>query len=85
MTSYLDLAKYRTYTYQKKKDVKYIKVLLPIVFFPLLLFVLLGYPLMLSWIGNDYEESVLLAKVLVCGNLLAFISYPSTQYIIATN
>ena len=40
---------------------------------------------MLSWIGNDYEESVLLAKVLVCGNLLAFISYPSTQYIIATN
>lgn len=65
--------------------IKNIKVLLPIVFFPLLLFVLLGYPLMLSWIGYDYEESVLLAKILVGGNFLAFISYPSTQYIIATN
>lgn len=65
--------------------IKNIVVLLPIVLFPLIIFIIAGYPLIISWVGKGYEETVLIAKVLVAGNILAFLSYPSTQYIIATN
>ena len=65
--------------------IKNIVVLLPIVLFPLLLFLIAGYPLIISWVGEGYEETVVIAKILVAGNILAILSYPSTQYIIATN
>ena len=38
-----------------------------------------------SWVGNEYQDSIILSKILLLGNLFAFVSYPSQQYVTATN
>lgn len=38
---------------------------------------LLAFPLLLSWVGSEYNESVEIAQYLVLCNLFAFITYPT--------
>lgn len=51
-------------------------ILAPIVVLPIMVMALLAYPLLLSWVGPDYKESVEIAQYLVLCNLFAFITYP---------
>jgi O-antigen/teichoic acid export membrane protein len=51
-------------------------ILAPIVVFPIVAIALLVNPIVLSWVGTDYLESVDIIQFLVFCNLFAFISYP---------
>lgn len=59
--------------------------LFPIVFFPTLILIFFSSPFVCSWVGFGYKESVLLTKYLFFGTALSFLSYPSNQYLVATN
>lgn len=65
--------------------IKNIVVLFPIVFFPVIIFVIAGTPFVMSWAGPDYGLSALYAKILIGGSFLAAFSYPSNQYLLSTN
>lgn len=60
-----------------------IKFFFPIIFFPLLILIFICSPFILSWVGKEYSSSVLIAQILICCNLGAFISYPAGNLIIA--
>lgn len=60
-----------------------IEFFFPIVFFPLLILSLICYPFILSWVGPEYSSSVVIAQLLVCCNIGAFISYPAGSLLIA--
>lgn len=62
-----------------------ISKLYPVVFYPILIIVVFSSPFVSSWVGNEYAESFDLARILLIGTLLSFISYPSNQYLVATN
>lgn len=57
--------------------------LAPIVIFPILTLTLLSRPLILSWVGENYTESVIIAQLLILCNLFAFIIYPTSFLLIA--
>ena len=64
----------------------YLKVttlLAPIVVFPIVTITLLASPLIQSWVGADYIESVRIAQFLVLCNLFAFIAYPTSIILMA--
>ena len=65
--------------------IKNLIILFPFVCFPIIIFVISGNAFVISWVGPEYKETVILSKILLLGNLLAFVSYPSQQYITATN
>lgn len=52
-------------------------ILAPVVVLPIIVITMLAFPLLLSWVGADYKESVEIAKYLVLCNLFAFITYPT--------
>lgn len=54
-----------------------ITILAPLVVLPILTITLLAKPLILSWVGIKYIESVEIAQYLVLCNIFAFISYPA--------
>lgn len=60
-----------------------VTLLAPVVIIPILTVVLLAKPLILSWVGVNYIESVSIAQLLVLCNLFAFITYPSGILLIA--
>ncbi|WP_343563014.1 oligosaccharide flippase family protein [Sphingobacterium sp.] len=49
----------------------------PVVIPPILAVCIMAGPLVLSWVGGSYKESILIAQYLILCNLLAFISYPT--------
>ena len=51
-------------------------ILAPIVVIPILTVSLLARPLVLSWVGANYTDSVEIVKLIVLCNLLAFVTYP---------
>ena len=52
-------------------------ILAPVVVLPIIVITMLAFPLLLSWVGTDYKESVEIAQYLVLCNLFAFITYPT--------
>ena len=62
---------------------KVITLLAPIVVFPIVTITLLASPLILSWVGADYTESVGITQFLVLCNLFAFITYPTGIFLMA--
>lgn len=50
----------------------------PLVVIPIITVSLLAKPLILSWVGVDYIESVEIAQLLILCNLFAFITYPAS-------
>jgi O-antigen/teichoic acid export membrane protein len=58
-------------------------ILAPLVVLPILTTTLLAKPLILSWVGINYAESVEIAKYLVLCNLFAFITYPTGMLLVA--
>lgn len=56
----------------------------PVVILPLLVVCMMTRPLVVSWVGSMYEESILIAQYLILCNLLAFISYPTGILLMAT-
>ena len=57
--------------------------LAPIVVIPTLTIVLLAKPLILSWVGEDYLESVEIAQFLILVYSFSFIAYPASFLITA--
>ena len=55
----------------------------PLVVMPIITIALLAKPLILSWVGVNYAESVEIARYLVLCNLFAFISYPTAELLFA--
>ena len=56
----------------------------PLVILPILAVCMMTGPLVISWVGSAYEESIHIAQYLVLCNLLAFISYPTGILLMAT-
>jgi len=55
----------------------------PIVVFPIIAVVIFSRPIVVSWVGVEYVESIEIVKWLVSCNLLAFISYPAGILLVA--
>lgn len=55
----------------------------PFVVLPIVALTILSKPLVLSWVGKDYMESVVITQFLVCCNLFAFITYPAGILLLA--
>jgi O-antigen/teichoic acid export membrane protein len=55
----------------------------PFVVLPIVALTVLSKPLILSWVGRDYIESVLITQFLMCCNLFAFITYPAGILLLA--
>lgn len=58
-------------------------ITLPVVVFPIVAVVLFARPLVVSWVGQDYNEAVDIVRWLVLCNLFAFISYPAGMMLVA--
>lgn len=58
-------------------------ILTPLVIIPILTISLLAKPIILSWVGSSYIESVMIAKLLILCNLFAFITYPVGMLLMA--
>lgn len=55
----------------------------PLIVFPILTLVLFSKPLILSWVGKDYLDSVIITQLLLSCNLFAFITYPTGMLLLA--
>lgn len=60
-----------------------ILILAPLVVIPIITITLLAKPLILSWVGGNYLESVEIAQYLVLCNLFAFITLPTGMLLMA--
>ena len=60
-----------------------IAILAPIVVIPILTIALLSSPLIFSWVGANYLESVEITEFLVLCNIFAFIIYPTKTLLMA--
>lgn len=60
-------------------------ILAPFVLFPIIVYCFGCHSFILSWVGKEYTESIMLSIILVAGNLLAFINYPSSALLTALN
>jgi len=54
-----------------------IKISFPIVVFPIITVILFAKPIIISWVGPAYEQSIEVTRWLIACNILAFISYPA--------
>ncbi len=54
-----------------------LKIGLPLIVLPITCIIVFMSPLIISWVGNKYESSILAAQVLVASFLFAFITYPA--------
>ena len=61
----------------KKSLAQLIGLTFPAVVITICTIVILMKPLIYSWVGPGYSESVRIASLLVCCNLFAFVSYPA--------
>jgi O-antigen/teichoic acid export membrane protein len=55
----------------------------PLVVIPIVTVSLLAKPLILSWVGGNYVDSVEITQLLVLCNLFAFITYPASMLLMA--
>jgi len=62
---------------------KVILLTFPVVVLPIIEIELLAKPLVLSWVGDQYAESIHIVRWLVACNIFAYISYPANFLLIA--
>ncbi|QKJ29404.1 lipopolysaccharide biosynthesis protein [Mucilaginibacter mali] len=60
-----------------------IQITLPLVIFPIIAQVITTRSFVLSWVGASYEQSTILAQILIFCNIFAFISYPTSMLLLA--
>lgn len=60
-----------------------VSFLAPIVIFPIVSIAILSRPLILTWVGSDYSNSIHIVKFLVFCNIFAFVSYPTNFMLVA--
>ena len=58
-------------------------ITLPIVVFPIVAVAVFARPIVISWVGIQYEQSIDIVRWLVLCNALAFVSYPAGMLMIA--
>jgi O-antigen/teichoic acid export membrane protein len=58
-------------------------ILAPIVVFPIISIAILARPIVFSWVGPNYSESVIVIQFLVFCNIFAFITYPTNFMLVA--
>ncbi|QOG03781.1 lipopolysaccharide biosynthesis protein [Flavobacterium sp. MDT1-60] len=55
----------------------------PIVVFPIIAIVIFSRPLVISWVGLEYNKSIEVVQWLIACNVLAFVSYPAGMLMVA--
>lgn len=60
-----------------------VTILAPMVVFPIIAIAILARPIVLTWVGADYEASIEIVQFLVFCNVFAFISYPTNFMLLA--
>ncbi len=60
-----------------------VSILAPVVVFPIVSIAILARPIVLSWVGFKYSDSILIIQYLVFCNVLAFVTYPTNFMLIA--
>lgn len=58
-------------------------LLAPIIIIPIITVNLMAKPLILSWVGTQYIDSVTIARFLILCNLFSFITYPTSLLLMA--
>jgi O-antigen/teichoic acid export membrane protein len=58
-------------------------LMMPVICIPVVTVCLMAKPLILSWVGSQYTESINIARFLILCNLFAFITYPASLLIMA--
>lgn len=58
-------------------------ILAPVVVFPIIAIAILARPIVFSWVGSNYSDSVIVIQFLVFCNIFAFITYPTNFMLIA--
>lgn len=56
-----------------------IKTFAPLVVFPIICLVILAPSFVLTWVGEQYQSSIIIVRWLLLCNLLAFVSYPASM------
>lgn len=60
-----------------------VTLLAPMVVLPIVAFLLCMSPLIGTWVGNDYVDSIEIAQYLILCNIFAFITYPTGMLLMA--
>ncbi|WP_131667053.1 MATE family efflux transporter [Chryseobacterium taiwanense] len=60
-----------------------VSILAPIIVFPIITIAILARPIVFSWVGPNYSESVIVIQFLVFCNIFAFVTYPTNFMLIA--
>lgn len=55
----------------------------PIVVFPLVAVSIMAPGIVISWVGDDYQQSIVVVRWLVLCNVLGFVSYPAGMLLVA--
>lgn len=63
---------------------KIIRFSAPVVVFPIIVLIAMASTFVSTWVGIQYHDSILIVQLLVSCNLFAFIAYPTSYFIIAT-
>lgn len=58
-------------------------ILAPLIIIPIITVSLMAKPLILSWVGIAYSESITIARLLIICNVYAFITYPTSLLLMA--
>jgi O-antigen/teichoic acid export membrane protein len=58
-------------------------VMLPFIFFSITALFFVARPFIFSWLGPQFEQSILPTRILIFSNILAFISYPCSILLVA--
>ena len=60
-----------------------VSILAPIVVFPIIAIAILARPIVFSWVGSNYSDSVIVIQFLVFCNIFAFVTYPTNFMLVA--
>ncbi|MDV6168384.1 polysaccharide biosynthesis protein [Flavobacterium sp. DG1-102-2] len=60
-----------------------ITIIAPIIVIPIITIAMFANPLILTWVGSDYYESIRIVQFLTFCNFFAFITYPVATYLMA--
>jgi len=58
-------------------------ILAPIVILPIIVIAIFARPIILTWVGNHYTESIVVVQFLVFCNVFAFVTYPTSFMLVA--
>jgi O-antigen/teichoic acid export membrane protein len=56
---------------------------IPLVFFPIVSLIILMKPLIYTWLGVEYKDSIIIAQLLIAGFIFIFVANPTSFLIIA--